>query len=145
MPLPDPRPSLVICYAYLWAPEYDAGRDEGVKDRPCAVVLTRHEMDGEIVVTVAPVTHSLPSDPASAVEIPPATKKRLGPDSERSWIVATEVNRFVWPGPDLRPISGRQSNRFAYGYLPAVLVRRIADRILDLARKRSIKIVERSD
>jgi hypothetical protein len=47
-----------------------------------------------------------PSDPCEAIENPPATKRRLGLDDERSWIVLTESNRFVWPGPDVRPVDG---------------------------------------
>lgn len=40
MSLPRPQPGLVIRYAYLWKREYDQGRDEGSKDRPCAIVMT---------------------------------------------------------------------------------------------------------
>ena len=39
MSWPEPRPGLVIRFSYLWKPEADAGRVEGVKDRPCAIVL----------------------------------------------------------------------------------------------------------
>ena len=42
-----------------------------------------------------------PHDPEAAVEIPLATKMRLGLDDDRSWIILTEANRFTWPGPDL--------------------------------------------
>ena len=43
-------------------------------------------------------THSAPRRVDDAIEIPPATQQRLGLDSERSWIVITEANEFVWPG-----------------------------------------------
>ena len=33
----------------------------------------------------------------AAIEIPAQTKKRLGLDEDRSWIMLTEANRFVWP------------------------------------------------
>jgi hypothetical protein len=36
--LPEPQPAMVIRYSYLWHGEYIQGREEGVKDRPCAVV-----------------------------------------------------------------------------------------------------------
>jgi hypothetical protein len=36
---PVPRPGLVIRYSYLWESEARQGREEGVKDRPCAIVL----------------------------------------------------------------------------------------------------------
>lgn len=39
MTWPTPRPGLVIRFSYLWKREADAGREEGVKDRPCAVVI----------------------------------------------------------------------------------------------------------
>lgn len=37
---PDPHPGLVIRYAYLWKREYDEGREDGSKDRPCSIVLS---------------------------------------------------------------------------------------------------------
>jgi hypothetical protein len=44
--LPAPRPGLVIRYSYLWAREAEEGRDEGVKDRPCAIVLVMLDEGG---------------------------------------------------------------------------------------------------
>jgi hypothetical protein len=114
--LPTPQPGLVISYAYLWAREHSRGAEEGLKDRPCAIVAARQVIEGRMVVTVVPVTHSPPIDPAEAVEIPPALKAHLGLDDLPSWIVVTETNDFLWPGPDLRP-SGK-ANRFDYGMLP---------------------------
>jgi mRNA-degrading endonuclease toxin of MazEF toxin-antitoxin module len=104
--LPIPERGLVISYAYLWHSEYEQGREEGVKDRPCVIVLAIEEKDGKRLVTVAPVTHSPPSIANAAVEIPPATKQRLGLDDAQSWIMVSETNCFAWPGPDLRPIGG---------------------------------------
>jgi hypothetical protein len=40
--------------------------------------------------------------PHMASRIPAATKRRLGLDDARSWIIVTESNRFIWPGRDLR-------------------------------------------
>jgi hypothetical protein len=136
--LPEPEPGLVICYAYLWADEHEAGREEGIKDRPCAIVLARQIIEGVTVVTVAPITHTPPDDPALALEIPPQTKLRLGLDESPSWIIATEVNDFVWPGPDLRPIPGTKPPRYDYGVLPPALFRNLRDRFL------KIRIVSRS-
>jgi hypothetical protein len=45
MPLPTPEPGLVVAYAYLWLAEYEQGREEGTKDRPCAIVLTATDDD----------------------------------------------------------------------------------------------------
>ena len=60
MTLPKPEPGLVIRYSYLWHDEFLEGREEGVKDRPCAVVLAAKTADGRTVTTVLPITHSLP-------------------------------------------------------------------------------------
>ncbi len=53
--------------------------------------------------------------------IPAGTKARLGLDTDRSWIILTEANRFRWPGPDLRPVPGDTDASVAYGLLPAGL------------------------
>lgn len=124
MAMPKPQLGLVISYAYLWHHEHRSGQEEGVKDRPCVIILAmRSEADGTTLVRVVPVTHSLPDDPARASELPRAVKRHLGLDSERSWIVIDEVNEFTWPGYDLRPI-GRSHDQFAYGFPSASAVRK---------------------
>src|SRR6266581_2662071 len=71
MPIPNPEPGLVISDAYLWHREHQAGREEGRKDRPTVIVLAvEREADGATIVTVLPITHNPPADPASAVRIP---------------------------------------------------------------------------
>jgi PemK-like, MazF-like toxin of type II toxin-antitoxin system len=121
MPLPSPVAGLVIRYSFLWSHEAKAGREEGSKDRPCAVLLATKTKDGRETVTVLPVTHTRPEDESLAVEIPAATKKRLGMDDARSWIILDEANRFDWPGPDLRTVPGKTEATVAYGLLPAAL------------------------
>jgi hypothetical protein len=107
---PVPHPGLVIRYSYLWKREQDMGREDGSKDRPCAVLLAVLDDAGERQVLVLPITHTPPANAQDAVEIPAATKTRLGlgaDDGERSWIVISEANEFIWPGPDLRTVPGR--------------------------------------
>lgn len=142
MPLPDPVPGLVISYAYLWRNQQEQGREEGVKDRPCVVVLAVRQEEGERIVTVAPITHTPPRHPKDAIELPAATKRRLGLDDARSWIVATELNRFLWPGPDLRPVPGKPG-AFAYGGLPKQLMVQLKERIAELHRDRRFRLVRR--
>ena len=79
-----PVPGLVIRYSYLWASEHARGQEEGVKDRPCAVVLATANEAGDQGVTVLPISHTPPSNPLLAVEIPAAVKRRLKLDDERS-------------------------------------------------------------
>ena len=82
------------------------------------MILVTITKDDEQAVTVPPITHSPPGDPETAVEIPAATKRRLGLDDERSWIIVNEANQFAWPGPDLRPSRSGNPSSVAYGVLP---------------------------
>ncbi len=118
MAFPVPVPGLVIRYSYLWASEHARGQEEGVKDRPCAIVLATTNEASDQVVTVLPITHTPPSNPLLAVEIPAAVKRRLRLDDARSWVMLTEANRFAWPGPDLRPATPGDAATVAYGPLP---------------------------
>lgn len=144
MSLPHPVPGLVIRYAYLWQSEFSKGQEEGLKDRPCAVILVTTDDDGEKLVTALPVTHTPPYDPEAAVEIPHATKMRLGLDEDRSWIILTEANRFTWPGPDLRTLND-DSGSVAYGLLPRVLFDEVTAKFLSLLKKRNPDLVQRTD
>lgn len=96
MAVPVPVPGLVIRYCYLWLDEHALGREEGIKTRPCAIILTKRTEDGEEIVTVLPITHSFPKEKRYAIEIPAATKVRLGLDDQRSWIVLSTkpINSF---------------------------------------------------
>lgn len=98
MPLPTPELGLVISYAYLCSSEADEGQEEGLKDWPCALVLSAQDDAGDTVVAVVPVTHSRPHRPEEAVEIPAVVKRRLRLDDARSWIVVNEINRLARPG-----------------------------------------------
>ena len=145
MTLPFPEPGLVVGYAYLWRSEFDRGLEEGTKDRPCVLVLTTKDEEGELFVTVVPVTHTPPERPDEAVEIPLPTKQRLGLDDARSWIIVSEVNRFAWPGPDLRPVSRGASERFDYGLLPPSLFRQVRERLAACAQRQRLKAVPRTE
>lgn len=135
---------MVIRYAYLWRSEHARGLEEGAKDRPCAVLFAVTDDAGDRKVIVLPVTHTPPRDSALAVEIPAATKRRLGLDDARSWIVIAEANRFTWPGPDLRPMKSGDPFSVVYGELPANLFRKIRDHWLaySAARRAIVKRTE---
>jgi hypothetical protein len=145
VPLPAPELGLVISYAYLWSSEAEQGQEEGLKDRPRALVLSARADGGETVVAVVPVTHSPPQHPEEAVEIPAAVKRRLGFDEARSWIVVSEINRFVWPGPDLRPVSPAEPGRFQYGFLPPGLFRQVIERFKATVAARRVRTVMRAE
>jgi hypothetical protein len=142
---PAPRPGLVIRYAYLWESEARQGREEGVKDRPCAIILVVLREGDHPIVRVLPVPHAAPDDPGDALEIPRPTKERLGLDSDRSWIVLTEANDFIWPGPDLRPLPGREQSTVGYGFLPPAFMKVLRERLVQRRREKRLRAVPRSE
>lgn len=142
---PAPRPGLIIRYSYLWESEARQGREEGVKDRPCAIVLVILREGDHPIVRVLPITHAAPADPGDALEIPRVTKERLGLDGERSWVVLTEANDFIWPGPDLRPLPGRDPSTVAYGFLPPGFMQVLRERLEQRRRQRRLRAVSRSE
>jgi hypothetical protein len=141
MSLPEPCPGLVIHYEYLWASEHDEGREVGSKARPCVVVVAVQREGGNTRVTVVPITHR--SRRRGAVLLPPATKRRLGLDDEPSWVVCTEVNRFVWPGPDLRPLP--HTGKWAYGLLPERLFEQVRLTLLAERKRQVLRVVPRTE
>ena len=145
MSLPTPKPGLVIRYSYLWATEYEKGNEEGRKDRPCAIVVARQLVAGRAIVTVVPVTHVPPRDPNDAVEIPAALKAHLGLDDLPSWIVVTETNDFLWPGPDLRPLPNATPRRYDYGMLPPRFFIHVRNKILQAHRSRRLNRIQRTE
>lgn len=143
MSLPVPKPGLVIRYSFLWSHEHADGATEGAKDRPGAVVVaTGRDPTGDIQTIVAPITHRQPDDPAASVEIPAATCRGLGLDAGRHWLRLDELNRFAWPGYDLRPIPGRPG-RYDYGMLPPSLFQQLRDGILARQKAGVGRIVSR--
>ena len=99
---------------------------------------------GDRVVTVLPISHTPPADAALAVELPAATKRRLGLDDERSWVVLTKANRFLWPGPDLRPARPGDDASVAYGLPPFALFETIRQQFIAAIRARRARVVPRN-
>lgn len=116
-----------------------------MRDRPCAIVLVLLREGDAPIVRVLPVTHSAPADPADALEIPLATKQRLGLDSERSWVVLTEANDFIWPGPDLRPAVSGEPSSVAYGMLPPGFMKVLRMRLIERWRTGRAKAFTRTE
>jgi hypothetical protein len=140
--LPVPTPGLVVSYSYLWHDQHVAGAKEGRKIRPCAIIVASMDQEGDARVYVAPITHARPDDP-HAVELPQAVKRRLGLDDMPSWIVTRELNRFVWPGYDLRPIARDKPGVYAWGFLPVEIFAAVKRGIAAHQRARSINVTPR--
>jgi len=131
---------LVVRFGFLWSHESDAGADEGAKDRPCAIVVAVRNENGHLRTVVAPITHRPPDDPLDSIEIPAPVCRSLGLDPGRHWLRLDELNRFTWPGYDLRPIPGRPGE-YAYGMLPAPIFEQLRRGLLarQTARQRRIQ------
>ena len=138
--LPKPVPGLVIRYDYLWLREHHAQRISGAKSRPCVVVVATVVENKRLRVMVAPITHRRPERPDQAVAIPAKVKQRLNLDAEASWIMASEMNRFFWPGPDLRTIA---VGRFDYGFLPQEVFDELRAKLRTSVRRDRLGIVPR--
>lgn len=92
-----------------------------------------------------PVTHTAPRVPDEGVELPAAVKARLGLDRDRSWVIVSEGNDFIWPGPDLRPIAGEGLDGVAFGLLPPRLFDAIKRRFLAHARAGQAGLIKRTE
>ncbi len=118
------------------------GQEEGLKHRPVVVVLAIEVGGPRPQLIVAPVTHSAPETGTAAIELPAVVKRDLGLDRERSWIVTSEVNRFTWKGPDIRPLA--HGSPF-YGAVPDWLLARVKERIAAQAKRGAMRITRRTE
>ncbi len=135
---------MVLRYSYLWDNDFKVGKEEGRKDRPCVVILALEKAENAMIVTVAPITHSTPSNSDAAVEIPAKVKQRLSLDKEKSWVIVGEVNHFEWPGPDIRPVPNTSPPRYDYGTLPPTLFKTITTRLMLEARLGGVRNIRRT-
>jgi hypothetical protein len=74
-----------------------------------------------------------------------AHPERLGIDDERSWIAITEGNESVWPGPDLRPVPGRDTSTIAYGPLLPRFFAHVRDTLLERGFREKSDRVRRTE
>ncbi len=134
---------MVLHYSFLWNHEAERGQNEGAKDRPVVVVVLLS--DGEEVV-VAPFTTKPPEPGAPAIEVPPRVGAHLHLDAAQSWISLATLNRFVWPGPDLRAVPGSNPSATLYGFIPQKLLDAVkAATMAELHKRVPELIVRRSD
>jgi hypothetical protein len=66
-------------------------------------------------------------------------------NDDRSWVVLTEANRFIWPGPDLRPLIPGDSASVGYGPLPFALFEEIRTKFIAAIRAKRASVVPRSE
>ncbi len=137
-PVVPVRPGEIIQYAYLWAYEELEGHLDGRKDRPCAVMIVQASKN---IVSVCPITHT-PPRAGQGIRVPAKTCERLGLDEQAPcWVITTEMNQFVWPGPDIRKAP---SGQHSYGLMPAALFEQIKAQLL-ANNENGVRVVFRAD
>ena len=141
-----PERGSIIRYAYLWADENAQGREEGRKDRPTLVLaLSVKAQEGMTELLVLAITHTPPASAGDAVILPQDVKRSLGLDDAPSWIVTTEANAFLWPGPDIRPVPSRTPATMIYGRISDNLLRSVARSYLANREKQRNQLIRRTE
>ena len=64
-------------------------------------------------------------------------------DDERSSVVLSEWNEFIWPGPDLQRVPVADDSSVAYGMLSPKLFMQIRDRLVALIQSHEARPVRR--
>jgi len=141
----NPFPALSFPTPIYGADEARRGLEEGSKDRPCAIIVARQAAEDTQVVSVLPITHSPPSEATPAIELPPQLKTHLGLDDQPSWVLLSEMNDFVWPGPDLRAVPATNPPEFSYGVIPPGFFAKIRNAFVEYVRDRRMLRVTRSE
>ena len=129
----------------MWAHEAARGEEDGRKHRPVVVVIARAEVDGQTELLVVPVTTQPPTRAGDGFEIPTRIKTHLGLDAARCWIMVTELNRFRWPGPDIRPIEHGEERTPYYGFIPQPLFDAVLAAVIARAEGTRVKVTRRSE
>ena len=101
--------------------------------------------NGLTEVVVAPVTTQFPGPEDVSIEIPAQVKKHLGMDDRRSWIVTGELNRFNWPGPDIRPAPSQSDRSPYYGKIPGRLLETVREAMRLHVKAGRLKVTKRSE
>jgi len=141
----EPKVGMVICYDFLWKKEEKSGRTDGLKDRPCAIILASNTKNDSIrEVVVCPITHSPPKNGETAVEIPYKVSQYLNLDNERMWIKTHEVNKFQWVD-GLIPYGVTPTPRgdWQYGLMPYKLGKQVFEQVRDNSKNRSLSTMKR--
>lgn len=143
----DPKAGDVIRYDFLWNEEHRKGQIDGMKDRPCAIVLTTSPReDGSKRVMLLPITHSPPTAGQGGVEIPAKVSKHLGLDDGRSWIKTHEANVLTW-SKDRLPVglTRATAGQWKFGELPTALEKQVFTDVQRQRRAQTLKQISRDE
>jgi hypothetical protein len=140
--IPEPQAGMVIRYEYLWARQHEQGMAYGEKTRPCAILAVVNDKD-DTTVYVSPITHTAPFHPEESILLTQETKRRLGLDTQNSWLMVNEVNKFTWPGDDLRRVPHVQPASYTYGMLPETVLLEARSKLKEFNQRRQMHLVPR--
>ena len=129
MPIPEPRPGLVIRYDYLWSRQSTSGQDHG-KERPACLIAASDSSTSPRFVVILPITHTPPDQGAVGVEIPAKVRQTLGLDDAPSWVIVSEHNVDEWPNSGIAFVPG-QPGVFGYGFIPPGLFAKVKTKFLE--------------
>lgn len=80
------------------------------------------------------------------IRLPPSKPRtinqRLGLDDDRSWVVVSEGDQFVWPGHDLRKT--RNTDQYEYGFLPPRFFNDVLTAFRAWQKAQKVKLTPRS-
>jgi hypothetical protein len=125
----------VIEFSFLWSHERDAGLLDSPKTRRCVIVAV---LEGGARVIVAPITSQEPEH-QNWIQL----SGRAFGLTRKSWIITSELNVSIWPGPDLRPAAAPSGAWWRYGRLSDDKKRELADAIEALVKYRRARVVSR--
>lgn len=109
------------------------------------VILATRQRSQGLEILVAPVTTQPPRPGTAAVEMPSRVRAHLGLGDGRSWIVADELNSFIWPGPDIRPIRAAGDLSPFLGKIPAKLYEQVRSQLAEVATAKRLKLTKRTE
>ena len=143
----EPERGLVIRYDFLWKKEQQAGCADGIKDRPCAVVLvSKPKADNSQEVVVCPITHTPPHKGETAIHIPGKVARHLTLDDEPMWLKTNEVNTFRWEKGRLPyGVSPTPQGHWYYGFIPYAMRTQLIQQIRHNRDKRTLAVVQRNE
>ena len=99
------RTGSIVRFAYLWAHERDAGRQEGLKPRRRTAVATRFtDPGGRAWIALLPLTTREPGPDRVAYELSEFEVRRVGSASaDRLWVICDELNMVAADSDRLDP------------------------------------------
>jgi hypothetical protein len=142
MKKPDPQIGQIVRFDYLWRREAHSGLKDGLKIRPCAVIVARRRLDtGDFEVLLAPITHSPPSQPSEGYALPEQARPITGLDHQKSWLITSELNEVRWTDAGFTPARPEQ---WLVGQLPRRLAIKVNFDVLAAIKAGQMAIIRRS-